>query len=89
MIRLVLAAIDFEQVSRTAVEDLGEGFDGPRFARAGGPKEEEDARGPSGRTETGLIDLDARSDELQRVGLTDNLVRQQRDEIGGRGRRRC
>ena len=60
VVRLVLGAIDLEQMLGAAVQNLGERFDGPRLARPGRAQKQEDARRSIGRIEARLVGLDHR-----------------------------
>jgi hypothetical protein len=84
MVRLVLRTVDLEKVFGAAVKNLSERFDGAGLSRAGRAEQEKDAGGPVRRTQAGLIHLDVRDDVLQRTRLTDDLPRQQFDEIAER-----
>lgn len=78
---LELAAVDAEEVGGTAVENFGEGLDSVGLAGSGRTKQEEDAARASGRSEARLKDLDARSDGVDSLVLSDDTAAKLRAEV--------
>jgi len=68
-----------------AVEDLGEGLDGVRFAGAGGAEEEEDADGAAFGGEAGAVHLEVRNDVFEDLRLADDFGGEEFDQfvVGG------
>ncbi len=84
VLHLKLAAVDFEQIARAAVQHFGERFDGSCLAGAGRAEQQKDARGPGFGRKPGLVHLYVRDDLRHRFLLTDHAAQELRKKIGRR-----
>src|SRR5690242_17045204 len=81
VLHLVLATIDLQYALFTAVENLGQGFDGARLSRSGRTKEQENARRSAFRRKLRTMHFDVRDDGLDCGRLPDNLLAEHADKI--------
>src|SRR5207245_11578458 len=81
VIRLVLGAVNLQQVPGGAVKDFSKRFGGSSFTRARGTEQKEDAGGPVGGVEAGLVHLDVGYDVLEGARLTVSFAGMQFNQI--------
>src|SRR5690242_21880803 len=81
---LKFRTIDFQQCTAISEQNLGSGFHDARFARAGGPQEQEISDWACGRAQAGAEHLIKVSKRSYGLLLPDNLVTRRILEMAGR-----
>jgi len=87
MLALELTTIDLDNAARIAVEDFGKRFDRTGLPRSGRSEQEEYAHRAALWGEPRPVELDARYDVLQGVGLPHHPAREESDQFVGTAER--